>query len=85
MNNSIAVTLIICGTLLIAAPFIHNWLFAQTIANVMVELERPASISTKFSRSYYTASLVIGAAMILTATVGAIRPKTLFGRGKEDL
>ncbi len=75
MNNSIAVALLMCGTLLIAAPFIHDWLGSQAIANIMVELDRPASINTNFSRSYYTASLVIGAAMILTAVIGSLRPR----------
>ena len=81
MNNSIAVALIICGTLLITMPFVHNCFISQAIADIMMDYGRPVSINTRFNRSYYTACLAIGAAMILTAVVGALKFKT--GKGTQ--
>jgi hypothetical protein len=71
MKNSIIISLIICGTFLIIVPFIHNSISAQQVVNTMALLKEPVHISSGLSRSYYMASTIIGAIMVLAGILGS--------------
>jgi len=75
MKARVAMTLIICGTILFLAPFVTHAIMSRQIAKTMARTNRAVNIRTHQPRSQHTACMIAGGAMILTGTAGALRQK----------
>ncbi len=77
MSNATVVTLIICGTLCVVAPWVYSGYYGYTVANVMAQ---PGSHSvTLFNESlessYKAWSVFLGACMIACGAFGSMRAR----------
>ncbi len=74
MKASVAVSLVLCGTLLILAPFVHNIVVAAMITVAMVKGGH-ASIRADLPHfeALVVACVIAGAAMILFGVIGGFR------------
>ena len=73
MKSSVAVVLIIAGTVLILAPYISNGIGAAQVASVMVELERNVDLSVSMPFWYDAASFLVGLLMVVTGVIVSFR------------
>ncbi len=75
MKASVAVSLVLCGTLLILAPSVHNIVVAAMITVVMVQKSGHASIRADLPHfeALVVACVIAGAAMILFGVIGGFR------------
>jgi len=68
--------LCICGTVLVALPFVANLLFMVTLAWLLkTDAERNVNLSGFLSRGAYWAPILLGGAMILAGIVSALRDR----------
>ena len=65
MKSSVAVALIICGTVLILAPLIHNAIATGMVAWVMAFTREDVNLTADFPPYYYLACLIAGIAMVV--------------------
>jgi len=65
MRSSVAVALIICGTVLILAPLIHNAIATGMVAWVMALTGKDVHLTADFPTYYYVACLIVGIAMVV--------------------
>lgn len=75
MKAKVAMTLIICGTILFLAPFVTHAILCRQVAKTMFETNRAVDIRTHQSRSQHTACMIAGGAMILIGTAGSLQQK----------
>jgi len=73
MKSSVAVALIISGTLLILAPYVSNAYGTSQVAIIMAQLHKDASINGNMPGWYDGACFVAGIAMILVAVFASLR------------
>ena len=75
MNAPVAVFLILCGTLLILAPLLHNIVVTAMVTITMVQTGEDASIRADLPHfeALVVASVIVGAAMILCGVIGGFR------------
>ena len=71
MKVSIAIALIVCGTVLIIAPYVSHSIGVGQVADVMSQLSKPVSLKTGLPKSYYTVCVISGLAMILTGAISS--------------
>ena len=69
MKPSIAITLIISGTVLLVAPYLHSAVMIGRVAETMAAVEKTVNISSDVPRYLDTICCVLGCAMI---GIGAI-------------
>jgi len=75
MKAKVAMTLIICGTVLFLTPFITHVILSRQVADTMARMNKSVDIRTQLPRSHHTACMIAGGAMILTGTTGALKQK----------
>jgi hypothetical protein len=71
MKTSVAITLIVCGTVLICVPHIHTVIGTSQVARLMIERDKIVNITGGMPPFYDTACLIAGAAMIIAGVIGA--------------
>jgi hypothetical protein len=76
MRTSAAITLIICGTVLILTPHIVNTIGTNQIAHLIEATQRPdASLNGSLSPSFNTWTVIIGILMVIFGTIGASKAR----------
>lgn len=76
MRTSAAITLIICGTVLILTPHVLNTVGTGQIAHLMEITQHPdASLNGGLSPSFNTWTVFIGILMIIFGTIGASKAR----------
>jgi hypothetical protein len=75
MRTAIAIALIVCGTLLVLAPAIHDFLLAAQVADVLVTRTDLTSVrgGEPLAFLYKLVCWMIGVAMVGTAVVCSIK------------
>ena len=73
MKASVAITLIITGTILILAPYISTAVGTAQATQAMVELSRDVNLRANMPRYYDTVCLIAGVVMILAGVMGACK------------
>ena len=73
MKSSVAIAMIVCGTILIALPYIHNTVAMQQVTHTMVALDKPVNLTADMPRHADTACLLGGILMIVVGAVAGLR------------
>lgn len=76
MKSSVSIALIVCGALLVLAPFLFNLAAVHMTADVMKSTSGSAHLSSDLSGSMLWAALFIGLIMVIMGTVGAFKSKS---------
>ena len=69
MKSSIAITLIVCGTILIAVPYIHQTIVMQQVTSTMVALERTVNLTADLPKHASTMIMIGGFLMIISGGI----------------
>jgi hypothetical protein len=75
MKPSVAIALIICGTVLILSPLIHSAVLVGMAAWVMAFTHQDVKLSAHPPNYYYVACLIAGIAMVAIGTARALKSK----------
>ncbi len=65
--------MIVCGTILIAVPYIHNTLGMQEVAEAMVALGKPVNLTAHMPKYTDTVCMIGGVLMILVGAISGLR------------
>ena len=76
MKSSVAIALIISGTVLILVPLIHSAITTGMAAWATAMLAKDVNLTAGLPRYYYVACMIAGVAMILVGTLSALKSKT---------
>ncbi len=73
MKSSVTITLIICGTLLVTAPYIHNSIATQQLTNTMVALGKTVNLTADVPRYANVVAMLCGFVMILFGVIAGLQ------------
>ncbi len=73
MKTPVAVTLIVCGTVLIALPYIHNTLAMKQVVDTMVALNKTVNLTADVPRYADAVCMIGGIVMILAGAIAGLR------------
>jgi len=86
MKSSVAIALIVCGTILMATPYIHNGIVIGQVTDTMIALDESVNLTARMPRHADTACMVGGFIMILVGAIAGLRsgkPEILQGKAVE--
>ena len=75
MKSSVAVTLIICGTTLILAPYVESSIGISQVAHLIATTQKTVNMTGSLPQSYAAWTMVIGAIVIFIGIFGAMKGK----------
>ena len=75
MKSSVSIALIVCGALLVLAPFLFNLATVGITAYVMTSTSGRAHLSTGLDKSMQWTASFAGLIMVVSGTVGAFKSK----------
>ncbi|HNT37238.1 MAG TPA: hypothetical protein PKH07_19760, partial [bacterium] len=73
MKSSVAVAMIVCGTILIAMPYIHNMIAMQQVAAAMVALNTTVNLTADIPKHADEFCMFGGIVMIVVGAVAGLR------------
>ena len=73
MKSSVAITMIVCGTVLIAVPYIHNTVAMQQVTDTMVALDKPVNLTASMPEYADTACMLGGLIMVVIGSIAGLR------------
>ena len=65
--------MIVCGTILIAVPYIHNTLALQQVTETMVALNKTVNLTADMPKYADTACMIGGIVMIVVGAIAGLR------------
>ncbi len=65
--------MIVCGTVLIAVPYIHNTIAMQQVVDAMVALDKTVNLTADLPKHADTACMVGGIIMIVLGAIAGLR------------
>jgi uncharacterized membrane protein len=71
MKVSVAIALIVCGTVLIIVPYVSHSISMSRVVDMSTQLSKPVSFKSGLPRSYDKNCMISGLAMILTGTISS--------------
>ena len=78
MKSSVVISMIVCGTVLIALPYIFSAIAMQQVSSTMVALNKTVNLTADIPEHANTVCMLGGIAMIVIGTVAGLRG------GKQD-
>jgi hypothetical protein len=75
MNSSVAIAMIVCGTILIALPYIHNTIAMQQVSSAMIALNKTVNLTADIPKHAGTVCVFGGIIMIVVGAVAGLRNK----------
>ena len=73
MRSSVAITMIVCGTVLIAVPYIHNTVAMHQVTHTMVALNKTVNLTADMPKHADTACMLGGVIMIIVGAIAGLR------------
>ena len=73
MKTSVVITMIVCGTVLVALPYIHNTVIMQQIAQTMVLLNKTVNLTGDLPKHADVTCMFGGIAMIIVGAIAGFR------------
>ena len=73
MQASVAIVLILCGTILIAIPYIHNAVVMDQMTSAMTSLNKTVNLRADMPKHSDSACVIGGIVMIAVGGIGALR------------
>ena len=77
MKSSAIITLIVCGTVLVATPYIHNTIAITQVTNTMVALDRTVNLSADLPKHANVVCMFGGFIMIIAGAIAGLRSEKL--------
>ncbi len=68
-----AIALIVCGTILIAIPYIHNTIAMRQLTDTMVALSKPVNLTADIPKHADTVCMLGGFIMIVVGAIAGLR------------
>ena len=75
MKSSVIIALIVCGTVLVAMPYIHNTIVMAKLTDTMVSLDKPVNLTGDLPEHADIICMVGGFVMIAAGAVAGLRSK----------
>ncbi len=72
MKSSVAIAMIVCGTILIAVPYIHSTISMQQVVETMVALNKTVNLTADMPKHADTACMVGGVIMIVVGAIAGL-------------
>lgn len=69
MKTACAMTILICGTVLVMTPFLHD----TAMASLLIKARMPITYSSNLDKDLQWAAFWVGMPMILMGMIGAFR------------
>ena len=85
MQASVAIVLILCGTILIAVPYIHNAVVMDQVTNTMTSLNKTVNLRADMPKYSDSACVIGGIVMIAVGAIGGLRGGRVRMMGKKEL
>jgi hypothetical protein len=76
MKASVAITMIICGTVLISLPYIHQTLAMEQVKQTMVALNKTVNLTASLPKYADAACLLGGIVMIIIGSFAGLRSQS---------
>ena len=73
MKSSVAITLIVCGTILLAVPYLHNAMVFEQITDVINARDQSFEMNASMPRHADTLCMVGGGIMVLVGAFAGLR------------
>jgi len=73
MKSSVAIALIVCGTILMATPYIHNGIVIRQVTDTMAALNDMVNVTVPMPKYANTACMVGGLIMIVVGAIAGLR------------
>ena len=73
MKSSVAIALIVCGTILMATPYIHNGIVIGQVTDTMVGMGKAVNVTAHMPEYADTACMVGGLIMIVVGGIAGLR------------
>jgi len=73
MKSSVAIALIVCGTILVAMPYIHNTIAMGQVTETMAALNKPVNLTADMPKYADTVCMLGGIAMIVVGAIAGLR------------
>ena len=75
MKSSIAITMIVCGTILVAVPYIHNAVAIEQVTSTMMALNKAVNVTADMTRHADSVCMFGGIIMILAGAIAGLCSK----------
>ena len=73
MKSSVAIVLIVCGTILIAVPHIHNTIVMWWVADTMVAMDKTVRLTGDIPKHADIVCMLGGITMIIVGAIAGLR------------
>jgi hypothetical protein len=73
MKSSVIIALIVCGTVLVAIPYIHNTVAVAQLTDTMVALSKPVNLTADLPKYADVACMLGGFIMIMAGAIAGLR------------
>ena len=73
MKSSVAIALIVCGTILVAMPYIHNTIAMGQVTETMAALNKPVNLTADMPKYADPVCMLGGIIMIIVGAIGGLR------------
>lgn len=73
MKTSIAIVMILCGTVLIAAPLINNAIAMQQVTSTMVALNRTVNLTSDMPKYVNATCMATGVLMVCVGAFAGLK------------
>ena len=75
MRTLVAIALIVCGTALIAIPYVHSTFTTHQMADVMISLKSSADLTTSVPKYANFVCFIGGPIMIIVGALAGLLPR----------
>ena len=73
MKSSVAIAMIVCGTILLAVPYLHNAMVIEQITDAMVALDQSVDLKAPMFRHAAILCMLGGGLMVLVGAIAGLR------------
>ena len=73
MKSSVAVALIVCGTVLAVVPYVHNTIAMEQLTATMIALSKPVNLKADIPRHADEVCMFGGFVMIVVGAIAGLR------------
>lgn len=73
MKSSVAIAMIVCGTILVLMPYVHNTLAMQQLTETMIALNKPVNLTGDLPKFGDTICIIGGIFMILVGAIAGLK------------
>ena len=72
MKTSVAIALIVCGTVLIAMPYIHNTIVMHRVTATMIALNKSVNLSADIPKNANFINILCGSSMVFVGAIAGL-------------